>query len=112
MKLMVETKELCKYYYMGENEIKAVDKVNLKIFKNEFVSIVGKSGSGKSTLMNLMGGLDIPNSGSVIIDGLDISCLNEKAATIFRRNNVGFIFQTYNLIPALNVWKILYYQLV
>ncbi|BCN29290.1 ABC transporter ATP-binding protein [Anaeromicropila herbilytica] len=85
--------------------VKALDGVDLKIEKGEFVSIVGSSGSGKSTLLHMLGGLDNPTSGKVIIDGIDISELSKDEQTIFRRRKVGFVFQNYNLLPLLNVYE-------
>lgn len=103
--IMIETKELKKYYQMANNVVKALDGVDLQIGKREFVAIIGKSGSGKSTLLHMLGGLDIPNSGKVIIDGEDLSKLNHEQLAIFRRRKVGFVFQQYNLIPDLNVYE-------
>ncbi len=102
---MLETKSLKKYYGSGENLVKAVDAVDIKIDAGEFVAIVGKSGSGKSTLLHLIGGLDRPSNGSVWIDGKEIFSLKDEALAIFRRRKIGFIFQSFNLIPALNVWE-------
>lgn len=103
--IMIETKALKKYYQMANNVVKALDGVNLQIGKREFVAIIGKSGSGKSTLLHMLGGLDIPSSGKVIIDGEDLSKLNHEQLAIFRRRKVGFVFQQYNLIPDLNVYE-------
>lgn len=103
--IMIETKALKKYYQMANNVVKALDGVDLQIGKREFVAIIGKSGSGKSTLLHMLGGLDIPSSGKVIIDGEDLSKLNHEQLTIFRRRKVGFVFQQYNLIPDLNVYE-------
>lgn len=103
--IMIETKALKKYYQMANNVVKALDGVDLQIGKREFVAIIGKSGSGKSTLLHMLGGLDIPNSGKVIIDGEDLSKLNHEQLAIFRRRKVGFVFQQYNLIPDLNVYE-------
>lgn len=102
---MLETKSLKKYYGSGENLVKAVDAVDIRIDEGEFVAIVGKSGSGKSTLLHLIGGLDRPSDGSVWIDGKEIFSLKDEALAIFRRRKIGFIFQSFNLIPALNVWE-------
>ena len=104
-KIMIETKALKKYYQMANNVVKALDGVDLQIGKREFVAIIGKSGSGKSTLLHMLGGLDIPSSGKVIIDGEDLSKLNHEQLAIFRRRKVGFVFQQYNLIPDLNVYE-------
>lgn len=103
--IMIETKALKKYYQMANNVVKALDGVDLQIGKREFVAIIGKSGSGKSTLLHMLGGLDIPSSGKVIIDGEDLSKLNHEQLAIFRRRKVGFVFQQYNLIPDLNVYE-------
>lgn len=103
--IMIETKALKKYYQMANNVVKALDGVDLQIGKREFVAIIGKSGSGKSTLLHMLGGLDIPSSGKVIIDGENLSKLNHEQLAIFRRRKVGFVFQQYNLIPDLNVYE-------
>ena len=102
---ILETKDLRKIYGSGETEVRALDGVNLQIENGEFVAIVGTSGSGKSTLLHMLGGLDRPTSGSVIVDGKDIFSLKEEALTIFRRRKIGFIFQSYNLVPVLNVYE-------
>lgn len=102
---IVEVKELKKFYGKGETEVRALDGVNLKVKKGEFLAIVGTSGSGKSTLLNMMGGLDIPTSGQVTVDGKELNTLTDDELTIFRRRKIGFIFQQYNLIPILNVWE-------
>ena len=105
MKTVLETKELCKYYGSGENTVKAVDHVNLKIRQGEFVTIIGKSGSGKSTLLHLLGGLDNPTSGEVWLDGKNIAGFSEDRLAQIRRRKIGFVFQAFNLVPALNVWE-------
>lgn len=105
MKPMVEVKNLKKYYGKGENLVKAVDNTNLMIEKGKFTAIVGRSGSGKSTLLHLIGGLDRPDKGTVLIDGKDIFQLKEEKLAVFRRKKIGFIFQDFNLIPSLNVWE-------
>ncbi|NMS89416.1 ABC transporter ATP-binding protein [Clostridioides difficile] len=97
--------DLKKYYGKNSNITKALDGVNLSIEKGEFISIVGTSGSGKSTLLNMMGGLDNPTSGNVIIRGKELSNMTDEQLTIFRRRNIGFIFQNYNLVPLLNVYE-------
>lgn len=102
---ILETKDLRKIYGSGETEVRALDGVNLQIENGEFVAIVGTSGSGKSTLLHMLGGLDRPTSGSVIVDGKDIFSLKEEALTIFRRRKIGFVFQSYNLVPVLNVYE-------
>ena len=101
---ILETKDLRKIYGSGDTEVRALDGVNLQIENGEFVAIVGTSGSGKSTLLHMLGGLDQPTSGSVIVDGKDIFSLKEEALTIFRRRKIGFVFQSYNLVPVLNVY--------
>ena len=105
MQPILEVKELKKYYGKGENLVKAVDYTNLTIQRGKFTAIVGRSGSGKSTLLHLMGGLDRPDSGKVYLDGTDLYGLKEEKLAVFRRRKIGFIFQDYNLIPALNVWE-------
>lgn len=97
--------DLKKYYGENSNVTKALDGVSLSIEKGEFISIVGTSGSGKSTLLNMMGGLDNPTSGKVIIRDKELSNMTDEQLTIFRRRNIGFIFQNYNLIPLLNVYE-------
>ena len=102
---VVKTNHLTKTYGEGENLVHAVDDVNLTIEDNEFVTIVGTSGSGKSTLLNLLGGLDRPTSGKIEISGKQLEHLSEEELTIFRRRNVGFVFQQYNLVPILSVYE-------
>ena len=102
---ILNAKELKKIYGSGENAVHALDGVNLSVEKGEFVAIVGTSGSGKSTLLHMLGGLDRPTDGKVIVDGKDISALNDEALTIFRRRKIGFVFQAYNLVPVLNVYE-------
>ena len=102
---ILETKDLKKYYGTEPNITKALDGVTLTVEQGEFVAIVGTSGSGKSTLLNMMGGLDVPTSGNVKVKGKDLSGLNDEQLTIFRRRNIGFIFQNYNLVPVLNVYE-------
>ncbi|WP_297778942.1 ABC transporter ATP-binding protein [Blautia sp.] len=102
---ILETMELKKYYGAEPNITKALDGVNLSVEKGEFVAIVGTSGSGKSTLLNMIGGLDVPTSGKVFVDGTELSKLNEEQLTIFRRRKIGFVFQNYNLVPVLNVYE-------
>lgn len=100
---ILKVKDLCKTYGKGENEIKAIDNVSFSVQKGEFVAIVGASGSGKSTLLHLIGGVDRPTSGKVFIDGADIYSMDNDKLAIFRRRQVGIIYQFYNLIPILNV---------
>ena len=102
---ILETKDLRKIYGSGDTEVRALDGVNLNVENGEFVAIVGTSGSGKSTLLHMLGGLDRPTSGSVIVDGKDIFRLKDEALTIFRRRKIGFVFQSYNLVPVLNVYE-------
>ena len=100
---ILEVQNLCKTYGKGEAEVRALDHVSFFVGKGEFIAIVGESGSGKSTLLNVVGALDNPTSGKVLIDGKDIFSMPEKKLTVFRRQNIGFIFQSFNLIPELNV---------
>ena len=100
---LLEIKNLCKTYGSGETAVEALKNVSFSVAKGEFAAIVGESGSGKSTLLNIIGALDTPNSGKVIIDGKDIFSMNERKLTVFRRRNIGFIFQSFNLIPELTV---------
>jgi putative ABC transport system ATP-binding protein len=102
---ILQTTGLKKYYGTEPNITKALDGVTLSIEQGEFAAIVGTSGSGKSTLLNMMGGLDVPTSGSVQIKGKELSTLDDEQLTIFRRRNIGFIFQNYNLVPVLNVYE-------
>lgn len=100
---ILTAKKLCKTYGMGNTKVEALKDVSFSVSKGEFVSIVGPSGSGKSTLLNLLGTLDTPTSGQVFLDGRDIFQMKEKQLAVFRRRNIGFIFQAYNLVPELNV---------
>lgn len=102
---ILQTTDLKKYYGAEPNITKALDGVTLSIEQGEFVAIVGTSGSGKSTLLNMMGGLDVPTSGSVRVKGKELARLNDEQLTLFRRRNIGFIFQNYNLVPVLNVYE-------
>lgn len=102
---ILQTKDLCKYYGSGENQVKAVDHINLEIKQGEFAAIVGKSGSGKSTLLHMLGGLDMPTSGSVFVRGKELSKMKEEELAVFRRRKIGFIFQAYNLVSSINVWE-------
>ncbi|MCI8627107.1 MAG: ABC transporter ATP-binding protein [Lachnospiraceae bacterium] len=99
------TENLKKYYEMGEVRVKALDGVSLSVRKGEFLAIVGTSGSGKSTLLHMLGGLDVPTSGRVVVDGKDISQMERDELTVFRRRKIGFVFQNYNLLPLLNVYE-------
>lgn len=103
--VILETKDLCKYYGSGENEVRAIDHTSLQIYQGEFAAIVGKSGSGKSTLLHMLGGLDCPTKGKILIGDKDISCMKEEEVAVFRRRKIGFIFQSFNLISSLNVWE-------
>ena len=102
---ILQTTELKKYYGTEPNITRALDGVTLSIEKGEFVAIVGTSGSGKSTLLNMIGGLDVPTSGQVVVDGKELSKLKDEELTVFRRRKIGFIFQNYNLVPVLNVFE-------
>ena len=105
MDTILETRNLCKYYGSGDNTVKAADNINIRIAQGEFVTIVGKSGSGKSTLLHMLGALDRPTSGQVILAGRDIAGFNENELAKIRRRRIGFIFQAFNLVPSLNVWE-------
>lgn len=102
---VLQTRDLKKYYGSGENQVKALDGVNLSVEQGEFVAIVGTSGSGKSTLLHMLGGLDRPTGGTVMVKDKDIFSLKDEALTIFRRRKIGFVFQSYNLVPVLSVWE-------
>ncbi len=102
---ILETRDLKKYYGSGETQVKALDGVDLKVESGEFVAIVGTSGSGKSTLLHMLGGLDRPSSGSVMVNGKEIFTLKDEELTIFRRRKIGFVFQAYNLVPVLSVYE-------
>lgn len=102
---IITAKDLCKTYGSGENAVKALDRVSVVIEDGEFVSIIGTSGSGKSTLLNMLGGLDRPTSGDVMFSDKNIFKMNDEELTIFRRRNIGFVFQNYNLVPVLNVYE-------
>ena len=101
---VLETKDLKKYYGSGDTQVKALDGVDLTVENGEFVAIVGTSGSGKSTLLHMLGGLDRPTGGSVLVEGRDIFALKDEELTIFRRRKIGFVFQAYNLVPVLSVY--------
>ena len=102
---MLKVENLKRYYKSNDVEVRALDGVSFDVEKGEFISIIGASGSGKSTLLHLLGGLDYPTSGKVLIDGTDIYALKDDERTIFRRRNIGFVFQAYNLLPMLNVYE-------
>lgn len=102
---ILKTENLVKIYGEGANQVKALDNVSIEVNKGEFVAIIGTSGSGKSTLLNMLGGLDKPTSGETIIDNKKISKLKDEELTVFRRRNIGFIFQNYNLVQILNVYE-------
>lgn len=102
---ILQTKNLKKIYGTGDTQVNALDGVDLSVEQGEFVAIVGTSGSGKSTLLHMLGGLDRPTSGTVTVDGKDIFALKDEALTIFRRRKIGFVFQSYNLVPVLSVWE-------
>ena len=108
---ILETKDLKKWYGSGENEVHALDGVSISVEEGEFVAIVGTSGSGKSTLLNMLGGLDRPTSGSVVVRGKELMQMKDEQLTIFRRRNVGFVFQNYNLLPILNVYENIVYPI-
>ena len=102
---ILKTENLKKYYGSGDTQVRALDGVDLAVENGEFVAIVGTSGSGKSTLLHMLGGLDRPTSGRVTVDGKDIFSLKDEALTIFRRRKIGFVFQSYNLVPVLSVYE-------
>lgn len=102
---ILQTIDLSKSYGTGENQVNAVQNVNIQVERGEFVAIIGKSGSGKSTLLHMLGGLDHPTSGKVLIGGKDLFSLKEDRLAVFRRRKIGFIFQSFNLISSLNVWE-------
>lgn len=102
---IVETKGLKKYYKLGDNTVKALDGVDFRVKEQEFVAIIGKSGSGKSTLLHMVGGLDTPTEGEVIVSGRSLNGLTKEELAIFRRRKVGFIFQNYNLVPDLTIYE-------
>lgn len=102
---ILETIDLVKTYGDGDHQIKAIDHTSITVDHGEFVAVVGRSGSGKSTLLHMLGGLDRPDSGQVIISGQDLFSLKDEQLAVFRRRKIGFIFQDFNLIPALNVWE-------
>lgn len=105
MKTILQTIDLVKYYGDGESQVRAIDHTDIEVKNGEFAAVVGRSGSGKSTLLHMLGGLDRPDSGKVLIEGQDIFELKDDELAVFRRRKIGFIFQDFNLIPALNVWE-------
>ena len=105
METILKASGLKKYYGTGEALVKALDGVDLEIERGKFTAIIGTSGSGKSTLLNMLGGLDTPSEGSIQVGGTELAGLNSEQATIFRRKQIGFIFQNYNLVPVLTVWE-------
>lgn len=102
---ILSVRNLKKYYNTGENTVKALDGIDLDICKGEFLAVVGTSGSGKSTLLHMLGGLDNPTSGEIIIDGRNISGLSRDELTVYRRRKIGFVFQNYNLLPLMNIYE-------
>ena len=102
---ILKVQNLTKIYGTGEAAVHALDGVSFEVERGEFVSVVGRSGSGKSTMLHMIGGLDKPTSGAVVVDGRSLENMDDEALTIFRRRNIGFVFQQYNLIPMLNVWE-------
>lgn len=108
---ILSAKDLCKSYGSGENSVQALNHVSISVENGEFVAVIGTSGSGKSTLLNLLGGLDTPTSGEVLVSGKKLFQMNEEARTIFRRRNIGFVFQNYNLLPVLNVYENIVYPI-
>ena len=109
--IIVKTRDLKKYYPVGNRYVKALDGVNFAVKEYEFVSIIGKSGCGKSTLLHMIGGLDSPTGGAVLVDGMDLAEMDREQLALFRRRKAGFIFQQYNLIPDLNVYDNILFQL-
>ena len=105
MSIILETNQLCKFYGTNENQVKAVNNVNIQIKRGEFVAIIGKSGSGKSTLLHMLGGLDTPTKGNVVLSGKDMYQMNEDKLAVFRRRKIGFIFQAFNLVSSINIWE-------
>ena len=103
MKALIEFKDVCKYYYMGDTVVKAADRISFQIYKGEFVAIVGSSGSGKSTCMNIIGCLDVPSDGTYLLDGKDVGQMNKNQLAEIRNELLGFIFQQYNLLPKLSL---------
>ena len=108
---IITVQNLKKYYGSGSNQVRALDGVDLTVAQGGFTAIVGASGSGKTTLLNMMGGLDVPTAGEVIVDGVSLSGLREEQRAVFRRKKVGFVFQNYNLVPTLTVEKTILFPL-
>ena len=100
---LVEFRSVCKTYYMGDDIVRAADNISFSIYENEFVAIVGKSGSGKSTCMNIIGCLDVPTSGTYLLDGRDVGQMDKNELAEIRNEKLGFIFQQYNLLPKMNL---------
>ena len=103
--IILQARGLKKYYGRGETEVRALDNVDLDIERGKFTAIIGTSGSGKSTLLNMLGGLDVPSAGSILVDHTELAKLSSEEATVFRRKQIGFVFQNYNLVPVLSVWE-------
>ena len=103
--IILQSRGLKKYYGRGETEVRALDNVDLDIERGKFTAIIGTSGSGKSTLLNMLGGLDVPSAGSILVDHTELAKLNSEEATVFRRKQIGFVFQNYDLVPVLSVWE-------
>ena len=103
--IILQARGLKNYYGRGETEVRALDNVDLDIERGKFTAIIGTSGSGKSTLLNMLGGLDVPSAGSILVDHTELAKLNSEEATVFRRKQIGFVFQNYNLVPVLSVWE-------
>ena len=103
--IILQSRGLKKYYGRGETEVRALDNVDLDIERGKFTAIIGTSGSGKSSLLNMLGGLDVPSAGSILVDHTELAKLSSEEATVFRRKQIGFVFQNYNLVPVLSVWE-------
>ena len=103
--IILQARGLKKYYGRGETEVRALDNVDLDIERGKFTAIIGTSGSGKSTLLNMLGGLDVPSAGSILVDHMELAKRSGEGATVFRRKQIGFVFQNYNLVPVLSVWE-------
>ena len=103
--IILQARGLKKYYGKGETQVRALDGVDLDIERGSFTAVIGTSGSGKSTLLNMLGGLDTPSSGSILVDHTELAGLTDEEAAVFRRKQIGFVFQNYNLVPVLSVWE-------